>query len=235
MNKIRDKYALMVKRCSWTKRALQSQPPRIELLHARAPESPVALPEFVKSMEGPAYIEPEYGYIITAGGRLIEEAIAPQIPHKSSWRMGLPSTHSIDAMIKDPARIVYYPTVVSLRHWWEWNYYHFHLDVLGKLRLLHDIGIDDEIPIALGRYVREKSFAEQILTQGKLAKRHWIVPDIDNRTIIRADRIVYCRTQQSFMKRLSFLTEEMCAPDPVIDSSERIYLTRKPTAPRRIL
>jgi capsular polysaccharide biosynthesis protein len=124
-------------------------------------------------------------------------------------------------------------SVVSLRHQWEWNYYHFHLDVLGKMKLLSKHGFLDGRPLALGRYVREFPFAADVLRKGQLSKRDWLIPDVDNRRIVLADELIYCRINGlASGDRVRFLLDQMELPPPPLDSRKKIFLNREPPATR---
>jgi Glycosyltransferase 61 len=191
--------------------------------------------ETVHAVRGPAYIEPEFGWVITEEGELIEESMTPQFPMpKATWRNGLPSPARFREAIRDPSRIEEVESVVSLRHFWEWNYYHFHLDVLGKLKLLADAGVSDELPLALGRYARELRFARELLGSGRLAHRRWMVPDLENRRIIRAGRVLFCRAGGEYRERVLHLLSclDLPAADPA--ASGRVWLHRAPPAFRTI-
>lgn len=218
---------------AWTVRGL-GRPVKVEVLHdARGNQCP----EYVKRITGPVYLEPLYGYPITADGALIEEAMDPHFPTRTpTWRNGLPSLRWFERTIRQPELIDHRASVVSLRHFWEWNYYHFHLDVLGKLKLLREQGIPRELPLALGRYARELPFVAALIQMGRLSQRDWIIPDIENRRIVLADELIYCRIDGlSYRNRVSHFLDEMELPPVPPGSSDKIFLNRGPAASRRII
>ena len=96
------------------------------------------------------------------------------------------------------ARTVRHRSVISLRHPWEWNYYHFYLDVLGKIRIFDELGIDQSTPLVVGRYAMDLPFAQQVLQTGGLKDRTWIV---QADTYILADEVYYCRTNSHTSSR----------------------------------
>lgn len=182
----------------------------------------------------PAFIDPLHGFIVTDRGHLLENSLEPNFDHlKASWRSGVPSPVRFGgAKLQFESTVVELPCVVSLRHRWEWNYYHFFLDVLGKLDLIDSVGVDRRTPIVLGRYARQFRFAREVLATGALAHRRWVVPDVDNRLVVRAERVIYCRTFRPFKARVTHLLDEMELPVPDPESDGRIFLTRRPPATR---
>jgi hypothetical protein len=194
-------------------------------------------PVYVKRIRGPVYLEPVFGYPITDGGFLIEEAMDPHyVEPKETWRNGLPSMLNFEQTIRRPELIDRHKSVVSLRHFWEWNYFHFHLDVLGKLKLLSNFSFPKDTAYALGLYVRQMSFASDILSKGRLASKSFVVPDVDNRRIVLADELIYCRIDPRFYRnRIECLVDQMDLPPVSQGSCDKVFLTRNPPASSRIL
>jgi hypothetical protein len=194
-------------------------------------------PEWAAVCDEPAFIDPVHGFVVTDRGVLLEHSLETNFEHpKAPWRIGTPSPfRRVPSAPRTTPQVVEYPCVISLRHRWEWNYYHFFLDVLGKLDLVDRLGLDRDTPIVLGRYAREMGFVTQVLSAGALADRRWVVPDLDNRLVVRAERVVYCRTNRPFADRVTHLLDEMdvALPDP--DADDRIFLTRSAPATRRLI
>jgi hypothetical protein len=183
---------------------------------------------------GTAYIEPKFGYIVTEHGTLIEDSMTTNLGIIAEpWKQGLPSPSEFrDATKKGSHRVIHHPKIISLRHLWEWNYYHFYVDILSRLRALDDAGIDKSIPLALGNYADDVAFVKQIIGIGSLASRNWVLPGHD---FVSADEVYYCRTQQSWKARLSYPVSLMNLPRPNLSSRDRIFLVRPLAATRRIL
>jgi hypothetical protein len=222
----------LVHRCAWTALALMA--PAAPDLHAITDS--VDPSDSVVVCDEPAFVEPEFGYV-TARGRLLDESLQPNVPHsKATWRVALPSP--VDVLQRIRARdthVVEQGTVVSLRHLWEWNYFHFVFDVLGKLQVLDEVAGADAAPIALGRYAGQLPFAERAIEMGRLSGRRWLVPDQDNRTIIRAERVIFGRTGRSLGQRAEYIRELLGAAPADQAGSERVFLTRRPPHGRRLL
>ena len=125
-----------------------------------------------------------------------------------------------------------YKRVISLRHWWEWNYYHFFIDVLGKLNLMDRLGLEADTPVILGPYAGQLPFAAQFIKMGQLGQRHWIVP---NNTPILADEILYCRTLENYKARVDHVLAFLELPLERDRSSERLFLNRGGPAMRQLV
>ena len=129
---------------AWTARRIGRSAP-IEVLYQGGSKH---RPEYIKRIRGPVYLEPLHGYAITADGVLVEETMDPHFPMPTAtWRYGLPSLRWFEQTARRQDLVDHHRSVVSLRHPWEWNYYHFHLDVLGKLKLLSEHGVTDGRPL----------------------------------------------------------------------------------------
>jgi hypothetical protein len=188
--------------------------------------------QYVRKVTGPAYIEPVFGYIITEQGCLLEDSML----HNASnlfppWRQGTPSFPDFQRSIKNSAQVAEYKSVISLRHWWEWNFYHFFHDVLGKMQLMDAIGLPTSMPLVVGAYAGELQFAKQSLAIGKLADRDWV---IQCKQYIKADEIYYNRTKESLKARMDYILDQMGVPVPPSDGGEKIYLKRGRNAKRLV-
>lgn len=218
---------------AWSLLAASQEKPLVETLHHRQIAETPEWDEAVWQTQEPAYIDPVWGYVITERGVLLEESLRPNFPHpKTAWRIALPSPwRFLKAKSRSADRVIKRHRVVSLRHLWEWNYYHFYLDVLGKLRLLAEVGIDRSVPLAMGRYMIELPYPQQIVSYGRLAERDWVVQDS---RYVRAEEVIFCRTRQSYKERMDYLLDEMGIPDNQPHDGGRIFLTRGQGATRNI-
>lgn len=186
----------------------------------------------VCEIEGPVYLEPRFGYVISKSGHLIEDAVRPNFAFKSPWRLEIPSPREI-AGYRRNGRVQKVGRVVSLRHWWEWNYYHFYMDVLGKLATLEKSGVDHRTPLVIGGYYNQIPWVRDILEMGDLKSRDWL---IQQDVLLEADSLVYCRAQVPFRSRVTYLARATGAPQPDSDprSERRIFLTRQGDVSRQI-
>ena len=125
----------------------------------------------VTTVTGPALIEPNWGYVITAEGRLLEDSLRTNWRAPAPWRFATPDPHEFNRVRhKNSPEVRDFEEVVLLRDLYEWNYFHFHFDVLGRLGLLREYGIPTSTPIIVGRYAKELPFVQQMLSTGRLAE-----------------------------------------------------------------
>ena len=208
--------------------------PQIETVFSRKAEYEPGFFEFVKICKEPAYIEPKWGYIITKKGVIIENSLPRGAASTLiSWRFGLPSPlEGFKAPKEQYPKIVKYPKVISLRYLWEWNYYHFFFDVLGKLSLIDSLNIDPSIPIVLGRYAMELPFVKEIINSGEFKNRNWIIQD---NSYVLADEIIYCCQKVGHKFIADYLLQRLDLPGDQHAFNEKIFLTRGTSATRRIL
>lgn len=232
---MKAKIAKAAYKMQWTllATAQNARPPEVEIVHARQANAPFAGLEYVHKCVEPAYIEPEWGYVITSRSQLLEASMQPNdTDNFPPWRQALPSPAAFRRAMLPPANnVVSVPAVISLRHWWEWNYFHFYNDVLGKLHLLEKAGISPDIPLALGRYALELPFVQQIISRGELAGRQWIIQD---KQYVRAETIYYCRTKEAKRERFGTILRLADVPVPNPASQNRVFLTRSQKAARRV-
>ena len=232
---MKDKIAKAAYKMQWNlmSAAQNSRPPQIEIVHERQANAPFSGLEYVCKCVEPACIEPEFGYVITRRGQLLEASLQPNdTDNFPPWRQGLPSPAAFrKAMLPFAGGVISVPAAISLRHWWEWNYFHFYNDVLGKLHLLEKVGISSSLPLVLGKYANELPFVKQIISRGELRKRQWIIQG-DN--YIRADTVYYCRTKETKRERFGTILQMADAPLPNPDSQNRVFLTRSPKAKRHV-
>ena len=190
--------------------------------------------EYVYSYTGGMFVDQEWGYLISRNGYLFEESLEFDFQiGKAPWRIGLPSPMDFQRARDSRCTVLKIPKAIVLRHFWEWNYYHFYADVLGKLNLLFEAGIDRDIPIILGKYVNDVPFAPHVLKRGGLAKLNWIVPKEGE--FIEVDEVIFCRTTQNKRDRLVPIVDLMGVQPLSSVDGDRIFLTRPQNAPRHII
>ncbi len=191
--------------------------------------------EYVKHTNRTAYIEPLFGYVIDEQGVWLPDSIYKHYPlPEQPWRRGTPSYGRFNAARRGRgAEVLEMDTVISLRHFWDWNFYHFYLDVLGKLQLFDMVGVPLDTPIILGAYVDQLPFPRQILNRGRLKELNWVV---QGDRYIKADKIYYGRTWQPYGTRLKYLQKMMDVPSPSApETGKRVFLTRKQTGTRHVV
>ena len=231
--RIQEALLKRVWRFYWTADKAVHVPAAIQNIHRRAADYGIEYPEYVCRVQEPAFIEPRWGYVITQRGRLIESSLNPNYRHpKRPLRLGAPDPVTFrHAQSGKDNNILHFPEVILLRHFWEWNYYHFYFDVLGKISLFNDAGLDRKVPFVLGRYAMELPWVRQVLAMGALADRTWVIPD--NQYVL-ADRIYYSCTQHNYKLRTDYLLNEMQTPLPSCSQNARLFLNRDKNSTRHI-
>jgi capsular polysaccharide biosynthesis protein len=228
----------VINKTAWELRSSLNAPaaPIIETLYSAPASIPEDPAEFVQRLTGPAYIEPSFGYIVTGSGRLVMEPLFTTTQFgKGPWKYGVPSPgEHFRALRNSSTPVMRFPSVISLRYFWEWNYFHFYEDVLGKLALMDAVGVDPSLPIVLGKYANEMPFVRQILQEGKFRDRNWVIPD--EHTYVLADTIFYGSAQRADRRaKYDYFLSQMEPPGPFPQSEDRLLLTRKTARNRSIL
>lgn len=205
-------------RAIWTGLSWRAKPPHVEVLYQNNTDGTVLC------VHGPAYIEPEAGYIISNDGFLLENSLldhtsATARPFKSS----VPSPFRFWRTQQHPENAMVIPEVLSFRNFAEWNYYHFYFDVLCKFDLLHVAGVDTDLPIALAKYVDDVPFVRPLIGRGAFARHQWVNP---HEKYIHAEKIIYCQTNRPFKNRISYLYQALRVERRSSVGTERIFLNR---------
>jgi len=234
-NLIASRIRKVAEKSAWTvmSRLHSADIKNITTLHSRdVGQGPNEL-EFVKKYSGPAFIEPSNGYVISKDGYLIEESLDPNYGViKPTWKIVTASPIDFVKASRDEDRITRVPAVISLRHLWEWNFYHFYGDVLAKINLFDEAGIDPSTPLLIGKYYDDVPFVKQIIHREGLGKREWI---IQRDKYVLADEVYYCRTKQGRVKKLDTIAALMGAPVPQTAEGRRIFMTRPASGPRHVI
>ncbi len=181
----------------------------------------------VFACHGPVYIDPAWGYIITEKGHILEESMQYNFAHgKRPFAISIPSPFHFFKAIKKKENIIEKETVVSLRHYWEWNYYHFYFDVLGKLELLQKAGIADTMPLVIAKYADEISFVRPLIERGKFCERNWLIPTTE---FIKAEKVIFCQTHTAYKERILYILDALEIEAAQKEDERRIYLSRSGT------
>ena len=181
---------------------------------------------------GGAYIEPRWGFVISEDGRLIQEPLVPNWnAPKAPWRFAVPDPLEFRRIQRDrdSANVLRFDEVVILRDLYEWNYYHFLFDTLGRLGTLAKYVDLKRVPVVLGKYADTVPFVRQILQTGLFADMNWIVDD----RYIHAETIWSANAVLPPAERVEFALDTM-GIDPFPTGSRRTFLNRGEGATRRI-
>lgn len=186
-----------------------------------------------------AWIDPACGFVI--GERdgpllpsLIESDFAPT-PSEAAHLERLPSpARYLLAKQAGLPRVVRLPGAVSLRALSEANYWHFHNDVLSKVRLLDEIGIPTQIPLIVGESLYRLPFFQQAIRRPGLAGRTFVAQD--SKTYIAVtDQIVFGAAMGHERTNFEYIRKLLGAPAPDLSSERRIFLARGSGSRRRLV
>lgn len=216
---------------AWLTRGKLAKRPEIRVVHERMGDPVLGGLEFVKVASQPCFIEPEHGYVITDNGVILEDSLVPnKTSRKRPFREAMPSFVRFERAQKSSDDVIALDRVVSIRHFWEWNYYHFYLDVLGKLELYNSLGLDPSIPVVVGDYFEDVAFPKQVTLAGEMSQVNWIVP---GRKYVYAKEVYYCKTTRNYRQRLDYILDKMAVKHGAA-GHDRLFLHRGTAQSRNI-
>lgn len=220
---------------AWKTLGLTARSLRPAVIHRRRVPTGRGLDELLWRTTSPTVIEPEFGYPIVEPRRLCLEGFDALRGRLPPWSYGIPSARNWCSPREERSRqVVELDRVVSLRHFYEWNYYHFFADVIGKLGLLHRVGALGDLPIVVGPSAAELRFVKELMAMGEFADMHWVVqqPDVH----IRAREVTFGRSRSTHAQTARFIADRLHLP-PLTegDAQRKVFLVRRPPATRRIV
>ena len=131
---------------------------------------------------GDILIEPRYGYAVERRFRLLDESM-PFIEWSRDprwWHLiAFPSVTSIAAARTGARRRRRFGAVISLRFYWETNYFHLLNDILPRLHMARQFGVPPDVPVVVGSKLAEKPYFREICQGGTLDGRPVIEQDDD--------------------------------------------------------
>jgi capsular polysaccharide biosynthesis protein len=184
----------------------------------------------VYEVTGDCYMQPLSGYVI-CDGHVIWESMHLNVdaPIKIST-IDVPSFRAYRKAKRDKSQLIRIDEALSCRHFFEWNYYHFFMDVLPKVAVYEAAGISMDLPLVIGDYVNKVSFASQTISETGFNEYNWLNQDS---SYIHANRIRFCRVLCGHSSRAVSNSEKFKIVDAG-DANERIYLTRGVCTGRRV-
>lgn len=179
---------------------------------------------------GDCYINPFDGYVI-CNGHVIWDSMVPNYdPAANVSAIGVPKFSAYRDAKAGNSKTVSVATALHCRHFFEWNYYHFFMDVLSKVAVFESAGISMQAPLVLGKYVDQLPFASQTLTDTSLNKFSWI-KQID--TFVRAQSVKFCHVNSDYKDRVGWINKQFHI-DVDQTREERIYITRGKCSGRNV-
>lgn len=179
---------------------------------------------------GDCYINPFDGYVIS-NGHVIWESMTPNYdPAANVSAIGVPKFSAYRDAKAGKSKTVSVPKALHCRHFFEWNYYHFFMDVLSKVSVYESAGVSMQAPLVVGKYFDQLSFAPQTISETKLNKYTW---QIQNDSFVHADRVQFCHVHSDFKSRMAWINSQITI-DVDQTKEERIYVTRGKCTGRRV-
>jgi capsular polysaccharide biosynthesis protein len=194
--------------------ALQpSAPPESSfLLWNSAPEasrrmSRTPLKPYVCSLTRRTLIEPGQGFVIADFGLLVETSVSNSFSMRDPYLRQFFYAPSPVKYFK--ARILRrYRTdlkeLVSLATGWPWNYFHFYRDVLPKILLLEEAGIDPALPVLVPDELFDQPLFQEAIQSTRLSQWNFMSPRGD---FIMSERVVFASSNQFVVMHRSTLPE----------------------------
>lgn len=188
--------------------------------------------EYLYRVQGKIVVEPEFGYVILKPFTIIDLALPGsqmvRDPKARQFFSGVPSFRSV--MKGQP--VVKVPSVITFHFVFDSNYYHFYMDVMTRLKLLDDYGIDQNIPILVSARLASQPFFQQITQSGSLSKRKWIVQD---GFFLETEEIIFAKCDVGCRESLDFFLDSFDGAQVVTSQSRRLFLTRNAQVGRNIV
>jgi capsular polysaccharide biosynthesis protein len=221
---------------AWKALGLTSRSSRPAVIHRRQVTTWLGAEELVLRTASPAVIEPELGFPIVEPRLLCMQSFDALRGPLPPWTYGIPSALAWVSPTQRRARpMVELDRVVSLRHLFEWNYYHFMADVLGKLALFARLGMLDNLPpIVMGPSANEAPFVKELMEMGDFAGMNWVVQE--HGSFIRAQEITFGRAGLSHAETARFVVDRMnLQPLGANEPERKVFLVRRPPTTRCIV
>ncbi len=179
---------------------------------------------------GDCYINPFDGYVIS-NGHVIWESMTPNYdPAANVSAIGVPKFSDYRDAKAGNSKTVSVPKALHCRHFFEWNYYHFFMDVLSKVSVYESAGVSMQAPLVVGKYFDQLSFAPQVTTTTSLQRYSWIN---QQESFVHTNGVTYCRVDSDYKRRVDWINQQVKTSDNQPDEN-RIYLTRGKSSGRNV-
>ncbi len=156
----------------------------------------VSHPRYLCHYKRPVVIEPKYCFAIAEPGTLIETSVSNAYVVRDaglSHLSGFPSLAGYVAQRYLRRDWTSVGPVISLATLWPGNYFHFYRDVLPKILLLEEYGVDTQMPIVVPDSLFGQSFFQDAIRSQRLSCWEFIAPQ---GRFLRCEEIVFCSDRQ---------------------------------------
>jgi len=182
--------------------------------------------EYLCHYRAPVTIEPRHGWMFSDGLHFIRNSLA----HSEYVRP--PSLLNALTLSIGNKQVPREKILISLRDPGELNYWHFHNDILGKLRLLEELDIDAGIPMLVSSGLYAKPYFQYYLEASPLKNRKWIVQS--GNEFIGADKAIFCQSLPHSKTNFDYALRLLSRPPGDASSRRKIFLTRSARTSRYV-
>jgi len=180
--------------------------------------------EWLYDLRESCYLEPRRGFVLGSRGQLLAH------PFNYHRLLGeAPFRAALSCIARRHTFLPILDTAVSMRCVAEGNYWHFHDDLLNKLRLVDELDLPSDIPLLVGHNVWRQPFFRQAIARGTLQKRNWV----EHTSMLKIRRLVVPVPMS--LQRVNIEYALRSLDPPVARPSERrIFLNRGPRRRRSL-
>ena len=141
------------------------------------------------------------------------------------WRSKRPGLRRL-ALMKYLRRNRQLDEAISLRSLGDQNYFHFLNDLVGgTLRLAHEAGVSDEVPLVISERMATQPFIAEIQGLPEFRDRQWFVQR--SHEALRSKRLYFAESPGYSIEGLRFVQDALQVPEGDVDGDDRIVLVRR--------
>jgi capsular polysaccharide biosynthesis protein len=136
--------------------------------------------------------------------------------------IGFPSISSIVSARLGTLPVIREPSVISLRFFWEDNYFHALNDVLPRVKMANDLGVPRDVPVVVGKKLAGTTLFQTAFPDGLIDGRRVI---LQGDAFVAAEEVVLARPLTHTRENLEYVADLLGAPARP-QGARRIFLTR---------
>lgn len=183
--------------------------------------------------DGDLLIEPRYGYAIDGAAQLLDVSMPfSEWSRDPRWRhlIGFPSVTSVLAGRVRRSRQLRLDAVISLRFYWDDNYFHLLNDILPRLRMADELGVPKYVPVLVGHKLAGQPFFRELAAGGRLDGR----PVVEQGDRFVAARSAYFLRPPADVAGAAFAADLLGAPARPV-GARRVFVNRAAGSRRSIV
>jgi hypothetical protein len=188
---------------------------------------------YISRYRGDSFIEPRYGYVVDKPLHLVSESMPYSDWSKDPERwhlIGFPSVWGVLNAELGRRPVERAERVLSLRFYWEDNYFHFLNDILPRLRMAHEHEIPLDVAVVVGQRLAKQKFFREAFPDGVVDGRRVIV---QRDAFIAADEIIVACPEPCARENFSYVADLLSGPR-CPRGTRRIFVDRATSRGRHI-